>query len=52
MWMALAMMVKTRLWMGGEVYGMKSHNLLLFNYLGSISIVVGNYRTHPEQTPI
>jgi hypothetical protein len=30
---------------------MMCHNLLLFNHLRIISIVVGNYRKHPEQTP-
>jgi hypothetical protein len=28
------------------------HNLLLFNHLRIMFIVVGNYRTHPEQAPI
>jgi len=31
---------------------MMCHNLLLFNHLWGMSIVVGNYRTHPEQTSL
>jgi len=28
------------------------HNLLFFKCLQTIFVVVGNYRTHPEQPPI
>ena len=33
------------------MYGAKPRNLLLFNCLGIISVVIGNYRTDPEHTP-